>query len=60
MNSVDPHAWLSETLTAIVKRVSPSPQLSALKGLRLHQVDIHFTGDELTQHSTQVGEIELP
>ena len=48
------------TLAALVKKVSPSPQLAGLKGLRLHQVDILYRGDTLEQRTTQVGEIPLP
>jgi hypothetical protein len=48
------------TLAALVKRVSPSPHLAGKTGLRLHQVDIHYDGDQLSQRSTPVGEISLP
>jgi hypothetical protein len=48
------------TLTALVKRISPSPSLAGKPGLRLHQVDILYDGDQLTQRTTQVGEISLP
>jgi hypothetical protein len=48
------------TLTALVKRISPSPHLAGKTGLRLHQVDILYDGDQLTQRATQVGEIPLP
>lgn len=48
------------TLAALVKRVSPSPHLAGKPGLRLHQVDILYDGDQLTQRSTLVGEISLP
>jgi hypothetical protein len=50
----------TETLAALVKRISPSPHLIGKTGLRLHQVDIHYDGDLLTQHSTPVGQITLP
>lgn len=49
-----------ETLAALVKRISPSPHLIGKTGLRLHQVDIHYDGDLLTQRSTPVGQITLP
>jgi hypothetical protein len=50
----------AETLAALVKRISPSPHLTGKTGLRLHQVDIHYDGDLLTQRSTPVGQISLP
>ena len=50
----------AETLTALVKRITPSPHLIGKTGLRLHQVDIHYDGDLLTQRSTPVGQISLP
>ena len=50
----------AETLAALVKRISPSPHLIGKTGLRLHQVDIHYDGDLLTQRSTPVGQISLP
>lgn len=48
------------TLTALVKKVSPSPRLAGLKGLRLHHMDILYRDDTLEQRSAQVGEIPLP
>lgn len=50
----------AETLAALVKRISPSPHFIGKTGLRLHQVDIHYDGDLLTQRSTPVGQITLP
>lgn len=49
-----------ETLRELVKKVSPSPQLETVNGLRLHQVDINYDGYELSQQTTQVGEVTLP
>lgn len=48
------------TLEALVKKVSPSPKLAGVKGLRLHHVDILYRDDVLEQRSAQVGEILLP
>ncbi len=48
------------TLAALVKKVSPSPRLAGLRGLRLHHVDILYRDDTLEKRATQVGEIPLP
>lgn len=50
----------AESLRWLVSNVSQPDQIAGLGGLRLHQVDILFRDDVLSQEVNLVGEIELP